>query len=79
MCVGAGRDDDGVLGRGVDDDHRRAAGPGQADHAVEADLVVAQVGAQLLGGRVGAERGDELHRRARAGGGHRLIAALAAG
>ena len=54
-------------------------GSGQADHAVEADLVVAQVSAQLFGRRVGAERRDELHGRARAGGGHRLIATLAAG
>ena len=79
MGVGAGRHDDRVLRGGVDHDDRRAAGPGQADHAVQPDLVVAQVGAQLLGRRVVAECRDELHRRAGAGGGHRLIAALAAG
>ena len=54
-------------------------GPGSGDHAVEPDVVGAQVGAQLLGGGVGAERGDELHRGACAGGRHRLVAALAAG
>jgi hypothetical protein len=71
-------DDDGVLRGGVDDDHRRAAGSGQADRAVQSDLVVAQVRAQQIGRGVGAERRDELHVGTCAGRGHRLIAALAA-
>ena len=54
-------------------------GPGTVDDAVEADAVAAQMGAQLLGRRVVAERGDQLHVGARPGGGDRLIAALAAG
>ena len=77
--VGAGRHDDGVLGRAVDQDRGRAAGPWHRHDAVQSDVVVAQVGAQLVGGRVVAQRRDQLHRGARAGGGDRLIAALAAG
>ena len=53
-------------------------GPGRVTTPIEPDVVGVQVCTQLLGGGVAAQRGDELHRRARAGGGHRLIAALAA-
>jgi hypothetical protein len=78
VCVGPRRHDYGVLGSGVDDDHRRAAWAGQRDHAVQADFVVAKVSAQLVGCGVGAERRDKLHGGACAGGGDGLIATLAA-
>ena len=53
-------------------------GPGSVTTPSSPTSLALQVCAQLLGGGVAAQRGDELHRCARAGGGHRLIAALAA-
>ncbi len=77
MRVGARRHDDGVLRGGVDDDDRRTARARDVDHAVEPDLVGTQMRAQLVGGRIAAERRDELHGRARPGRRDGLIAALA--
>ena len=54
-------------------------GPGTVDHTVQSNVVGPQVRPQSLGRRVVAERRDEFDRGAGAGGGDRLIAALAAG
>lgn len=77
--IGARGDHDGVLGVGVDDHDRGAAGPGDLDGPVQPDPVGLQVRPQLPGGRVVADRADELHPRARPRRRHRLVAPLPPG
>ena len=53
-------------------------GPGTVDHAVQADVVGAQVGAQLTAAASSPSGRDQLDRGAGAGRGDGLVAALAA-
>ena len=57
MGIGAGGDDDAVLGVGVDEDHGRAAGSGNRDQTGQSHVVGAEVGAQLH--NLNCESGDD--------------------
>ena len=77
--VGAGHGDDRVLPVLVDGDHRAAGRTLRRPDPCGVDAGGDEHGAQRVGGVVGAEGTEERCRGAGAGGGNRLVEALAAG
>ena len=77
--VGAGNDDDGVVGIGDGDDRRSGVGLGRLPHEAQVDSLRREERLQLVAERILAEPADQRRRRAEFGGGDRLVGALAAG
>ena len=77
--IGAGNDDDGVVGVGGGDDGRSGMRPGRCLHEAQVDSLCAEERLQLVAERILAEPADQRRRCAEFCGGYRLVGALAAG